>query len=115
MANKVSDQIKLSFDKAKDQAVSFSEEDKLGYAGAPNIETPQTSTPAVCGEQKLVTFPNVKTSDHFQFPPPPFYGKGDQFGRTKLKTFSGVPPQSNVCYYKPNKKSNTSHFPNFLV
>ena len=110
MANKVSDQIKLSFDKAKDQAVSFSEEDKLGYAGTPNIETPQTSTPAFSGEQKPVTFPNVKTSDPFQFPPPPFYGKGDQFGGTKFKTFSGFPPQSNVGSYKPNQESNTSHF-----
>ena len=49
MANKVSDQIKLSFDKAKDEAVSFSEDDKLGYAGTPNIETPETSTPAFSG------------------------------------------------------------------
>ena len=44
--------------------------------------------------QSPVTFPNVQTSDPFQFPHPPFYGKGDQF--------SGFPPQSNVGSFKSN-------------
>ena len=49
-----------------------------------------------------MTFPKVQTSDPFQFPPPPFYGKGYQF--------SGFPPQSNVGSFRPNQESNTSHF-----
>ena len=110
MADKVSDQIKLYFKKAKNQAFSFSEENKLGYAGIPNIETSQTSTPADSGEKKPVTFPSVQTSDPFQFQPPPFYGKSEQFGGIKLKNFSGFPPQSNVGSNKPNQESNTSHF-----
>ena len=105
----MSDQIKLSFKKAKDQTFTFSEENKLGYAGIPNIEASQTSTPAVNGDQKPVTFPSVQISDPFQFPPP-FYGKGEQFGGTKFKTFSGFPPQSYVGSYKPNQESNTIHF-----
>ena len=81
MANKMSDQIKLSFNNAIDQAVSFTEENKLGYAGITNIETPQTSTPAVSGEQK----PVVQTSDTFQFLPPPYNGKCDQAVELNLK------------------------------
>lgn len=63
----MSEQIKSSFSKAKDNDAPFVDEDKLGNAGVSQAEFPKTSTPSVDGKRKPMMFPNVGTGPfHFQ-------------------------------------------------
>ncbi|XP_062602869.1 zinc finger CCHC domain-containing protein 18-like [Saccostrea cucullata] len=111
-ADKVSEKLKKLLDKAKEEGGSLHEESKLDFAGVSEADVPKTSTPVVSKDQKPLMFPNAKTSEPYQFPPPPSVpadiGKGDPYGEVKFKSFSGLPPQSNP--FKLSQEGNTSHF-----
>lgn len=124
--SKVADQIKMSFENAKDQEGdhegSFHDEDyKLNFAGYVNpnakleSEMQKTSTPASGKEQNPLNFPNVKTTlPKMQFPPPPVIPsdmrKGESVGGAKFKTFNDFPPQRDYSAYKASPEGNVTQY-----
>lgn len=124
--SKVADQIKMSFENAKDQEGyhegSFHDEDyKLNFAGYVNpnakleSEMQKKSTPASGKEQNALTFPNVKTTlPKIQFPPPPVVPsdmrKGESMGGAKFKTFNDFPPQRDYSAYKASPEGNVTQY-----